>query len=408
VDCVEPSPHKEGKAYAAILRYQLGDWKPYIFRTTDSGKSWTLITNGIPNDYPVRVVREDPTIEGLLYAGTEYGLFISLDDGQHWQSFQQNLPVTPVTDIKIFRKDLTLSTMGRSFWILDNISPLHQLAEAKKSAAYLYKPLDTYRYRYSGSGKNEVPYYPASSAIIDYYLKSKPVSDIKIEILKDQRVIRTFTSIIQPKDTVKTGRDMTTNFVRKDVKADLSKSPGVHRFRWDLLHEGPWDKDPARSKKGGNMVSPGEYEVRLTVDGKVLNQKLNVLMDPRLQGKVSLEDIRAEEALALQVKSLEDSSKRLADKIKTKRKEIGKLINEKKATEAQLELDKQLAKIEGKLVTQEGSYEKPMLIAQLNYLRGLLDQADQRPGKDAEDRFLELKQLAEEIFGEYAALKEKI
>ena len=143
VDCVEPSPHKESKAYFSVLRYQLGDWKPYIFKTIDYGKNWSLLTdgkNGIPNDFPVRVVREDPTIVGLLYAGTEYGMYISMDDGITWKSFQQNLPITPVTDIKIFRKDLMISTMGRSFWILDNISPLHQVTEAKRAtAAYLYK-----------------------------------------------------------------------------------------------------------------------------------------------------------------------------------------------------------------------------------------------------------------------------
>ena len=138
VQTVEPSPHRRGKAYVSILRYQLGDWRPYAFRTTDYGKTWTRITtgsNGIPADWPVRVVREDPTREGLLYAGTEYGLFISFDDGAHWQAFQQNLPVTPVTDIAVYRNDLALSTMGRGFWMLDDLSPLHQLTPAAGGGA---------------------------------------------------------------------------------------------------------------------------------------------------------------------------------------------------------------------------------------------------------------------------------
>jgi photosystem II stability/assembly factor-like uncharacterized protein len=125
VQHVEPSPHRRGKAYVAVLRYLLGDWQPYIYRTTDYGETWTHLTpgtNGIPADFPTRVVREDPDREGLLYAGTEFGLFVSFDDGAHWQPFQQNLPVTPVTDIKVYRRDLVLSTMGRSFWILHNVT----------------------------------------------------------------------------------------------------------------------------------------------------------------------------------------------------------------------------------------------------------------------------------------------
>ncbi|MEZ4954659.1 MAG: hypothetical protein R2825_13915 [Saprospiraceae bacterium] len=135
------------------MRYQLGDWQPYIFKTTDFGKSWKRITKGIPADYPVRVVREDPDREGLLYAGTEYGLFVSFDDGNQWQPFQQNLPVTPVTDLKVHRKDLVLSTMGRGFWILDDLSALHQsFDKMNASEAMLFKPRDTYRYRYSTFG----------------------------------------------------------------------------------------------------------------------------------------------------------------------------------------------------------------------------------------------------------------
>ncbi|MEZ4457090.1 MAG: hypothetical protein R2882_11160 [Gemmatimonadales bacterium] len=150
VQNVEWSPHRRGKAYVAVYRYLLGDFQPYIFRTTDYGKTWTRLTtgsNGIPNDFPTRVVREDPSREGLLYAGTEFGLFVSTDDGANWGSFQQNLPVTPVTDILVHQKDLVLSTMGRSFWILDDLSPLHQAAGSGPAA--LFAPKDALRLRYS-------------------------------------------------------------------------------------------------------------------------------------------------------------------------------------------------------------------------------------------------------------------
>lgn len=412
VDCVEPSPHKEGKAYFSVLRYQLGDWKPYIFKTVDYGKNWLLLTdgkNGIPNDFPVRVVREDPTVEGLLYAGTEYGMYISIDDGITWKAFQQNLPITPVTDIKIFRKDLMISTMGRSFWILDNISPLHQLAEAKKTNVYMYKPLDTYRYRYTGTGKSDLVYYPAPSVVIDYHLATKAVNDIKVEILTGNKVIRTFTSAVPLKDTTQYGeKNMETGFVKKDLKADLVNKAGAHRFRWDLLHEGPWDKNPTKNKKGGPMVSPGNYEVRLTVDGQTQIKSFQILADPRIAGKIKSEDIKLQEQLALQIVDLEDSSKRVVEQIKDQRKKLGQLINQNKANESQKALEKQLSLLEDELIMKEGHYQKPVLIDQLNYLRQMLDQADQRPGKDAFDRYDELKLLVEKILTSYQNLKEKI
>ncbi|MBS1979286.1 MAG: hypothetical protein JST46_18090 [Bacteroidetes bacterium] len=405
IDCVEPSPHQVGKAYFASLRYQLGDWRPLLYKTTDYGKTWALLTtgtNGMPADQPVRVIREDPQMEGLLFAGTEAGIFVSFDDGQHWQTFQQNLPVTPVTDIKVFRNDLIVSTMGRSFWILDNISPLRQLAAARKTDAYLFKPSDTYRYHYQGTGTTSVPSYPAPSVIIDYYIKSKPAGDIKIEILSGGKVIRTYTSIVPPKDTTKAeGRNGSST----TVKADLDKTAGNHRFRWDMQHEGPWDKDPARRKRGGVPVSPGEYSVRLSVGSQILTQPFKVLADPRIKGSVSQEDMRAQEELGLQVQQLEDSCKRIAAHISKQRESIAKLVKEQKATEAQKTADKDWAQVEEQLITREGSYQKPMLIDQLNYLRGMLDQADQKPNKDAYQRYAELKTRTETVFQQFGKLK---
>lgn len=414
VDCIEPSPHKEGKAYAAILRYQLGDWMPYIYKTSDYGESWTLLTtgtNGIPEGFPTRTVREDPDQEGLLYAGTEYGLFISFNDGATWQSFQQNLPITPITDIKVFRKDLILSTMGRSFWVMDNISPIHELVKAKAAkTAYLFQPEDAFRLRYRGTGKNDIPYYPGAGVIIDYTLKSKPTQDIKLEILNpDNRVVRTFTSATPPKDTTKVGVDMATGFETKKSKADLNKEVGTHRFRWDLSHEGPWDKDPARSLRGGPMVRPGVYQARLTVDGETQVQSFEVKVDPKLDvTKTGMEDLRAQENLSMQVIALEDSSKRVAEEIKTRRKELAKLIKDGKRVKQYTQEDKRLAQIEEQLVTADGIYMTPMLIDQLRYLRSMLNQADQRPGKDAYDRYEELKNRFSTIVTPYTKLGPKM
>jgi len=178
VDSVEPSSHNSSKAFVTILRYQLGDWKPYIYRTYDKGNSWDLVTKGIPSDHPVRVLREDPKREGLLFAGTEFGMFISFDDGNTWNSFQQNLPVTPITDIKIHRNDVVLSTMGRSFWIMDNIDILRNFDN--KNEDILYPITNTIRYRYRPSSSNHVS-YPQNSVIIDYKVVGESVETVNIQ-----------------------------------------------------------------------------------------------------------------------------------------------------------------------------------------------------------------------------------
>ncbi|MCH8992113.1 MAG: hypothetical protein IIA44_10255, partial [Acidobacteria bacterium] len=149
VQFLEPSPHRAGSAYYAVHRFLLGDYRPYIYRTDDYGQSWTLLTdgtNGIPEDWPTRVVREDPDREGLLYAGTEFGIFISFDNGAHWQSFQQNLPNVPVADLKLHNQDLIMATQGRAFWIMHNVSSLHQITpQTVASEVHLYEPRDGYR-----------------------------------------------------------------------------------------------------------------------------------------------------------------------------------------------------------------------------------------------------------------------
>src|SRR4029079_8974578 len=174
-------------AYVAVLRYLLGDFQPYLYKTEDYGKTWTKIVNGIPTDAPTRVVREDPSRAALLYAGTEFGMYVSFDDGAHWHPFQQNLPITPITDIKVHRNDLAISTQGRSFWILDNLTPLHQMSDAiagtngsasGAAAPHLLKPRDAYRFRYTagfgGVESNRTnpadPQYPPAGAMLDYWL----------------------------------------------------------------------------------------------------------------------------------------------------------------------------------------------------------------------------------------------
>ncbi|HXH06977.1 MAG TPA: hypothetical protein VNI83_10340, partial [Vicinamibacterales bacterium] len=222
VQTIEDSPHRKGSAYIAVYRYLLGDFRPYIYRTDDYGKTWTRLTdgtNGIPADTPTRVVREDPDREGLLYAGTEFGLYISFDNGRRWQPFQLNLPATPVTDIRVHRQDLVLSTMGRGFWILDNITPLHQLppagaatptagnggrssdgahgqSAAANARALLFRPRPAYRLQVATSGgRPDLPEYPAAGAQIDYYFAETPRGPVTLEILDAAgRTVRRLTS----------------------------------------------------------------------------------------------------------------------------------------------------------------------------------------------------------------------
>ena len=388
VDCIEPSPHRANKAYAAILRYQLGDWHPYLYKTEDFGQSWSLITTGIPADYPVRTVREDPGREGLLFAGTEYGMFVSFDDGQNWQPFQRNLPITPVTDIKVHQGDLVLATMGRGFWILDNVEALRQVsATALAQPSLLLKPRDQYRLRYPSNAKGNEPYYPAPGVQIDYWLKDAPKGEVTLEILNAQmQTIRAFTTQNTPRDTLRipSRAGMAMGFIIAGFTDALRKTPGLHRFVWDLRHLGAWDRGGNRVSRGARMAAPGQYYARLSVDGVVTVQGFKVLADPRmLNAGVTVKDMQQQEVLALQIIELESRSRILGSTITQER------------NSAQQKNDANLQAfyngLYAELYMAEGRYMTPRLLDQITYLRSMLDQGDQKPGKDAFVRYDELK-----------------
>ena len=387
VDSVEPSPHDASKAYFSVLRYQLGDWRPYIYRTNNYGKSWTLLTsnnNGIPNDYPVRVVREDPVKEGLLYAGTEFGMFISFDDGKKWEPFQQNLPVTPITDIKVHRGDLVLSTMGRGFQILDNISSLRQDFDKRdKNVVQLFQPKDTYRYRYrpSGAGSEIDHNYPAPAVSIDYTLP-KNVDNVVLQIVNEEgRVIRAFSNKDLPqKEEGK--RDMSTEEFTYSINTKLKNKKGLHRFRWDLRHTGAWDKSKTRKYRNGPFAAPGKYIVKLMIGKEIQQQEFYLLPDPRvLEEGVTIADIKKQEELSLQVVALLSKAKKEADRVERKLKKM-------KATKG--DEKEKLTQLKEILVQSKGRYTQPKLISQISYLYGIVNRADQMPGKDAFDRYDEL------------------
>jgi photosystem II stability/assembly factor-like uncharacterized protein len=359
VDAVEPSPHDAAKAYIAVLRYQLGDWKPYIFRTNDYGKNWELLTtgdNGIPADYPTRVVREDPDREGLLYAGTEFGLFVSFDDGSNWQPFQQNLPVTPITDIKIHRKDLAISTMGRGFWIMDNLTPLHQ--EAFLSLAnepILFKPRDSYRYQYP---KVRSGVLPQPAAIFDYYLPQDVETPIRLDIINTEGdIINTFISGDKEAGEEMI-EDMNLSTITYRWNDDLVTTQGMNRFRWDMNHAGPWHEQENRRYSGGPRAKPGRYTVRLTIEDQSFEQDFTLLTDPKvLASGVSEKAIYEQERVALMTRDLLSEARRLSSELDKEENDALSVVIEK-------------------LNTEEGTYMQPKLVDQINYLYRIVSNND--------------------------------
>ncbi|MFW6140639.1 MAG: WD40/YVTN/BNR-like repeat-containing protein [Acidobacteriota bacterium] len=416
VQTLEPSPHRPGKAYVAVYRYLLDDWKPYVYKTEDYGQSWARLTtgeNGIPKDYPTRVVREDPNREGLLYAGTEFGLFISFDDGKNWQSFQLNLPATPVTDIKIHHKDLVLSTMGRSFWILDDLTPLYQWDEQTSQAPYvLFKPQDSYRLHYRFWRRSPAdPEYRPVGAFIHYYLAKEVSQDIKLEILDGQgNVVRTF--IGQKNDPAQKTMDseswdISRLHLEQKGEPQLSQARGMHRFLWDLRHLGAWQpSDQERGRRGfggGPMVAPRTYQVKLSIGEWSPTREFEVKLDPRVvKDGVTPDAIREQEKLSLQIRDTLSLARLAAFRVEKALQNLTNKIQEADSQKEQAqELKEKLLEIKKKLVTRDDiRYPQPRLIDQIEYLYSMLNRADQKPGKDAYERHEELQSMLDPYLSE--------
>jgi photosystem II stability/assembly factor-like uncharacterized protein len=295
VSLIEASHFDAGAAYAAIDRHTLDDYAPHILRTHDYGRTWQEANSGLPPDGSVHVVREDPTRRGLLFAGTDTGVFVSFDDGGQWQGLQLNLPAAPVHDLVVHGADLVIATHGRSFWILDDIAPLRELnGEIADSEAYLFKPEAAVRLRPRPFEGTPLPVEepsaqnPPLGAVLDYALKPEPQSEIELEILDAQgKLIRRYsTADLAP-------RPQRTPVVTSNWLAQpgvLTKKEGLNRFVWDLRYA------PPTGGGGGGffsprspMVLPGEYRVLLTVNGHNYEQPLRVELDPRV--KTPLADI---------------------------------------------------------------------------------------------------------------------
>lgn len=296
ISLIEASHFDPAVAYAAVNRSRIDDQTPYLYRTRDYGASWQLIANGLVAPAFLRAVREDPQTKGLLFAGTEFGIYVSVDDGDHWQSLQLNLPVTGVRDLTIHGDDLIIATFGRSFWILDNITPLRQvrtLAANGTATAWLFQPATALRVDNDSFPGTPLPpeepmaQNPPNGAMVDYFLPSQ-ARDVQLEVLDAQQsVVRRFSSASHSvEEKIPTKYLPLPVAERWFAKPEiLEKTPGMHRFVWDLTwgsSGGPTeDEDADYHRPKGPKVVPGTYQVRLTVDGQVQSQSLNIIMDPR-------------------------------------------------------------------------------------------------------------------------------
>ncbi len=390
VQNIEPSPRRAGAAYVAVVRYLLGDFAPYIYKTEDYGRRWTRLTdgaNGIPADAPTRVVREDPDRAGLLYAGTEFGMYVSFDEGAHWHPFQLNLPVTPITDIRVHRQDLVLSTQGRSFWILDDLTPLHQMGAAAGGAS-LVAPRTAIRYRYrAGFGgiegdrgaTEDEPQYPPSGAMLDYWLPSAGASATLDVLLPDGTVIRSFSS-----DSV---RDTTM------ARAGTTRLPtrlGLNRVVWDMSYAGPWSASATQRGRNGPMAAPGRYQVRFTSGGRSTTQPLTLRADPRiLRDGITQGILEAQLAHNLRVRDLVSDANAAAEELRAVRSRTG--------GDSTAATSPAIAALEAELLTPSIRYSRPGLQAHIAYLYSMTTGADQRVPRDAAQRYVELRRRLDDV-----------
>ncbi len=380
---IDASIHRKGSAYLTVYRYLLGDYHPYLYRTNDYGKSWKLLTdgtNGIAADEPTRVVREDPDREGLLYAGTEFGVYISLDDGGHWQPFQLNLPNVPINDIRVYHNDLIIATQGRSIWMLDDLASLHQLTPATHASdVQLYRPRDGYRTRTGTS---------ILGPTIEYYLPTVPDGDVKLEILDSAGTLVNSYSSAAP--ATGGGRGGRGGGVAPAVDADgapifgggrggavasrVTKTVGMNRFVWDVRHS------------SGVGAPPGEYQARLTVAGAVKTVPFTVKIDPRIAaGGVTVADLRGQFQHNLRMRELVAEGSRTVARVNAA---VSRLRN---ATGAAADTLAKLQAIAGQLNSEVVRYGKPGLQAQITYLAGETSGADQKVGRDALERYRVLR-----------------
>jgi photosystem II stability/assembly factor-like uncharacterized protein len=421
IDLIDPSPHAAGTAYLAADHSRMDDFRPYLYKTTDYGKTWTKITSGLPDDVFVHAIREDAVRKGMLFAGTETGIYVSFDDGTKWQSLQLNLPTVPVHDMTIHGNDLVIATHGRAFWILDDITPLRQMTSDSTSAdVNIFKPQSAYRFR---GGSFRIPggfaagENPPSGAIIDFLLKTAPKDAVTLEILDAKgKVVRKYSSKTEKPAGAE---DEFAAFFGRG--ATLSAKAGLNRFEWDERYEPPSSVPGAVSWGGrpiGPRAVPGNYQVKLTVSGKSYTAPLTIENDPRVQ--VSTEDLQKQLDFSLQIREAVTQAHDTVNQIRQLHAQLAALEkhlagNEKTkaVADAAKDLDKKFTAVEEALIqvkskSGEDPLNFPIMIAdQIMALAGTVESADAAPTQSSRDVFDYLNKQLDAQLAAYRALKDK-
>jgi photosystem II stability/assembly factor-like uncharacterized protein len=419
VSILEASRTQAGTVYAAVNRFRLDDLTPHIYRTRDFGKTWKEIVTGIAGDAPVNVVREDPVRKGLLFAGTETSVYVSFDDGDHWQPLQLNLPHTSMRDLTIHGDDLVVATHGRSFWILDDITPLRQLNEnLAKAGAYLFAPQEALRVRWNKNPDTPLPpeesagKNPPDGAIIDYFLAKDAVGPVTLEILaaNERVLVRVYSSFDKPEllEQIAPKHPIPMYWVREEKT--VSAKAGMHRFVWDvrwpapkslghtfpisaIVHDTPLEPQ-------GAWALPGRYTVKLVVDGASYTQPLVLKMDPRV--KTPAADLAKQFAMQMGATAGMNGSFEALAELKSAREQVKAAMAKVSSAEAKQKLadfDKKAAALEGAAVPGFSGVppvgKQPENLSTLNQHFGrilaIADAADAAPTKQLEALARELE-----------------
>ena len=420
---IDASSFDAGTAFVAADRHQSDDLHPYVYKTADYGKTWTKVTNGIPDTSFVRVVREDPKKRGLLYAGTEDGVYVSFDEGSNWRPLKLNLPTTPVHDLVVKNNDLVVGTHGRAFWILDDLSPIRQFKdEITQKDAFLYTPATAYRIQAGASGElhpsKRTAQNPPVGAVIYYFLKDAPKAETeaKIEILDGTgKVIRKYSSaeVKQPEEPL----DPDDKKPEKEIKPEA----GLNRFVWDLRYEEAhrvpgyylWEYNHGAQ---GPVAAPGHYQVRLTVGSQSQTVPLDVALDPRV--KVSQADLDQQFSLLMQIHEELNRLYGMVNQIQDVRLQLSGLkkrlpqnASAKTISASADDLEKKLVAVREQLVNlaisanEDSLAYPPQLDAKWAYLAIDVGSADSAPTEAEQLQFEKLKRQNEEITARWTELQ---
>lgn len=420
VSLIDPSHYDAGTAWVAVDRHRLDDFRPYIYKVTGYGTQWAKLVNGIPDTAYVHVVREDPKRKGLLFAGTETGIYVSFDDGANWQSLKMNLPQAPIDDLVIHNNDLVVATHGRAFWILDDITPLRQLDDkVMNEDVHLFAPEMAYRTRIFGfmlPGATSLGQNPPSGAVLDYWLKDAPKGELKLQILDSQgKVIRTLSSKKRKEQGGGEG-----GFFGGGGQA-LPVQAGLNRYVWDLRYE-PATKVPGLVVWGasgeGPMAVPGKYQAKLIVAGQNYTASFEVKEDPRV--KSSQADLEKQLAFGLKIRDRVSEAHRAVNEMKEVQAEIAgvkkRYADDPKAKQALASADDLNKKIEGieaglvqlKSKSGEDSLNFPIMpVDQTEALQSTVDSSDDAPTAQSYTVYDRLNGEITAPMDEWAATKKK-